>query len=169
MKFSIFDISTFDTFSVYLESATMFEHLLAAGLYGFHSDMVEDWSMSMICVSQEMREDMKPTRVKYYADRILTNNASVTPKVHVFKLLDMNFFVDYDKRAKAQTEEECLRVLCPGVHAMHRDHDLPRGVAEDLRPQGVRAMRAGHPHGAWVAGGSVATCRDTSHGNEEHA
>lgn len=111
MKFSIFDISTFDTFSVYLESATMFEHLLAAGLYGFHSDMVEDWSMSMICVSQEMREEMKPTRVKYYADRILTNNVSVTPKVHVFKLLDMNFFVDYDKCAKAQTEEECLRVL----------------------------------------------------------
>ena len=37
----------------------MFEHLLAAGLYGFHSDMVEDWSMSMICVSQEMREDMR--------------------------------------------------------------------------------------------------------------
>lgn len=73
--------------------------------------MVEDWSMSMICVSQEMREDMKPTRVKYYADRILTNNVSVTPKVHVFKLLDMNFFVDYDKCAKAQTEEECLRVL----------------------------------------------------------
>ena len=117
--------------------------------------MVEDWSMSMICVSQEMREDMKPTRVKYYADRILTNNVSVTPKVHVFKLLDMNFFVDYDKCAKAQTEEECLRVLAQEF--MHCIETMTYPVV------------LGHPHGAWVAGGSVATCRDTSHGNEEHA
>ena len=74
----------------------------------FHSNMVEDWSMSMICVS---REDIKPTRVKYYADRILTNNASVTPKVHLYKLLDMKFFVDYDKYVNTFSCEERMRVL----------------------------------------------------------
>ena len=73
--------------------------------------MVEDWSMSMICVSKETHEDIKPTRVKYYADRILTNNASITPKVHVYKLLDMKFFVDFDKYVNTSSCEERMRVL----------------------------------------------------------
>ena len=67
--------------------------------------------MSMICVSQERCEDIKPTRVKYYAGRILTNNASVTPKLHVYKLLDMNFYVDFDKYVNTSSCEERMKVL----------------------------------------------------------
>ena len=112
MKFSCFIITSSDVPKGYGDAMSEFEALLSHELkVRFHSNMVEDWSMSMICVSQEMREDMKPTRVKYYADRILTNNASVTPKVHLYKLLDMKFFVDYDKYVNTFSCEERLRVL----------------------------------------------------------
>ena len=111
MKFSFGYISSFETFSVYMESARIFEHLLAAGLYRYHTEMVEDWAMYFICVSPSFQKFHKKIRPRYYADRILTDKKSITPKVHVFKLLDMDFLVDYDKYVKAQTEEECLKVL----------------------------------------------------------
>lgn len=111
MKFSFQYISTFDVFSVYNESATIFEHLLAAGLYRYHTEMVEDWYMHLICVSPSIQKCCKKIRTRYYADRILTDNKSITPKTHAYKLLEMDFIVDYDKCANAKTEEECLRVL----------------------------------------------------------
>ena len=112
MKFSCFIIKSSDVPKGYDDAMLEFETLLANELKNrFHSDMVEDWSMSMICVSQERREDIKPTRVKYYADRILTNNASVTPKLHVYKLLDMNFYVDFDKYVNTSSCEERMKVL----------------------------------------------------------
>ena len=110
MKFSCFIIKSSDVPKGYDDAMLEFETLLANELKNrFHSDMVEDWSMSMICVSQERREDIKPTRVKYYADRILTNNASVTPKLHVYKLLDMNFYVDFDKYVNTSSCEERMK------------------------------------------------------------
>lgn len=112
MKFSCFIITSSDVPKEYRDAMSGFKALLSHELKErFHSDMVEDWSMSMICVSKETRGDIKPTRVKYYADRILTNNASVTPKVHLYKLLDMNFYVDYDKYVNTSSCEERMRVL----------------------------------------------------------
>ena len=115
MKFSCFIIKSSDVPKGYADAMSEFKALLSHELKErFHSDMVEDWSMSMICVSQERCEDIKPSRVKYYADRILTNNASVTPKGHVYKLLDMKFFVDYDKYVNTSSCEERLKVLAQG-------------------------------------------------------
>jgi hypothetical protein len=89
-----------------------FENLLAEELEDrFHSDMVEDWYMHLICISPSVQDCFKRIKTRYYADRILTDNKSITPKGHVFKHLEMDFPVDYDKYVKAQTEEECLRVL----------------------------------------------------------
>lgn len=112
MKFSCFIIKSSDVPKGYDNSMDKFKTLLANELKNrIHSDMVEDWSMSMICVSKETHEDIKPTRVKYYANRILTNNASVTPKLHLYKVLDMNFYVDFDKYVNTSSCEERLRVL----------------------------------------------------------
>ena len=112
MKFSCFIIKSNNVPKEYVDVMSEFKALLANELKNrFHSDMVEDWSMSMICVSKETHEDIKPTRVKYYADRILTNNASITPKVHVYKLLDMKFYVDFDKYVNTSSCEERMKVL----------------------------------------------------------
>ena len=111
MKFSFQYISTFDVFSVYNESAEIFEHLLAAGLYRYHTEMVENWYMHLICISPSVQGCFKKIRTRYYADKIRTVKNSITPKVREYKLLEMDFVVDYDKYVKAQTEEECLKEL----------------------------------------------------------
>ena len=112
MEFSCFIIKSNNVPKEYVDAMSEFKALLANELKNrFHSDMVEDWSMSMICVSKETHEDIKPARVKYYADRILTNNASITPKVHVYKLLDMKFYVDFDKYVNTSSCEERMKVL----------------------------------------------------------
>ena len=111
MKYSLELISTLDVCSVYIDAALVFEQLLAAGLSDYHSDMIETWDACFICEDARFQACTKYRRTRYYADKILTVPNSITPKVRMYKHLCMDFPVDYDKYVKAQSEEECLRVL----------------------------------------------------------
>lgn len=112
MDFSYQIITMVDLPKGYIDAMHAFRTLLADELAGrFLSDTVKDWYMHLICLEQETREFSKPVRPKYYADRTLTDNKSVTPKVHVFKLLEMDFFVDYDKYVNTSSHKERMKVL----------------------------------------------------------
>lgn len=112
MEFSCFIITSSDVPKGYDDAMSEFESLLSRKLKeGFHSDIVEHWSMNLICMTQEMREGFKPVRPRYYADKVRTFKNSVTPKVRAYKLLEMDFFVDYDKYMNTSSNEERMRVL----------------------------------------------------------
>ena len=96
----------------YDDAMSEFKILLANELKDrFHSDMVKDWHMHLICVAQETLECFKPLRPRYYADKIRTCKNSVTPKVRAYKLLEMDFFVDYGKYVNTSSHKERMKVL----------------------------------------------------------
>ena len=111
MKFLLRLISTLDVFSIHISTAMAFEELVAAGLSNYHSEMIEIWDACFTCEDARFQACTKYRRPRYYADKILTVPNSITPKVRMYKHLWMDFPVDYDKYVKAQTEEECLKVL----------------------------------------------------------
>lgn len=111
MRFLLRLISTLNECSVHINSAMAFEHLLAIGLSNYHSEMIETWGACFICDDERFQGWVKYRRPRYYADKILTIPNSITPKVRMYKHFSMDFPVDYDTYVKAQTEEECLRVL----------------------------------------------------------
>ena len=88
-----------------------FENILSKGLESFHSEMVEELCLCLICVRIEFKDFFKPKRPKYYADRVLKIPASVTPEVRMYKCLTMDFMLEYNEYSQLQTEEGCLKML----------------------------------------------------------
>lgn len=111
MKFILSDIITFEWNSIHAEAASMFGHFISSGLFRFYSDMVERWQVYMVCEDEKGRlwKEIRPP--KYYAERILTLRDQNSKKVRICKELVVDFPLDYETYAKAQTEEECMKVL----------------------------------------------------------
>ena len=93
------------------EAIHTFEQLLKDGLLEFKTDLVEELSMTLICLSPTFSAFFKPHRPKYYEDRTLKCPGSVTPEVRMYKSLTADFVVDFEGYYNLSTKEECLQFL----------------------------------------------------------
>lgn len=94
------------------DAINRFEEILKSGLGElFQSDIIETFSVRLICLSPEFSRFVELFRPKYYADKTLRCRGSVTPYVRLYKHLEADFVLDFDTYIRATSEEECLKIL----------------------------------------------------------
>lgn len=84
------------TFSIHSDAVSAFESLLSNGLLRLKTDLVESLCIAFICVSPPFSKFFKVHRPKYYEDKTLKCNGSVTPEVRMYKCLTADFVVDFE-------------------------------------------------------------------------
>lgn len=111
IKFAVVVSREIATFSLHSDAIHKFEDLLAKGMLGFKSDLVESITIGFVCLSPLFSRFFQAHRPKYYEDKTLKCRGSVVPEVRMYKKLTADFVVDFGTYFKLTTEEECLKFL----------------------------------------------------------
>lgn len=111
MKFHFAITTSRELLRYHSDAIYAFEEILSKGLLPLESDLVEEISASLVCVSPVFSKFHKAGRPQYYADRILKCPASITPEIRMYKCFTFDFMVDFETYFKAADQEECLKIL----------------------------------------------------------
>ena len=129
------------SFSFYDDAIYAFESILSKGLLRFNSDLMEEISIRLTCLSPMFSKFFRAHRPKYYEDKTLKYRGSVTPEVRMYKCLTADFVMDFEGYFRLTTKEECLNYLSLSFLDFLKDLKYPGKLKKFEKEELLQAVR----------------------------